>query len=190
MHNLDALDSTRNHWIADSGMYAKWTRLWKQYELEGLSNQLPCTKFDRDYPISREPGYFKPTFSDFNCSVTYRFNRDCWPIIPIPYLFKIPQTEFKCRAFYITFIDLTPLTEPNTPLRELRFVFWTDLSKALFHDMIHFESDFHPDLNICNLFGSYVFAIEYPQIFKIQSSLAYYILNYCNNVGEEIPLLL
>lgn len=158
--------------------------------MERLSNILPCTKTERDYPISREPGYFKPTFSDFNTSITYRFSRIAWPIIPIPDLFKIPVQEFKYNSFYITFIDLSHATEPNTPLRDLRFVFWTDKSTSLFHEMVHFNSDFHPDLNILNLFGSYVYTIHHPRIYKCPYKLAYYILDYCEKMGEQIPLLL
>ena len=70
--------------------------------MERLSDILPCTKIERDYPITREPGYFKPTFSDFNTSITYRFSRIAWPIIPIPDLFKIPVEEFKYNSFYQT----------------------------------------------------------------------------------------
>ena len=56
--------------------------------------------------------------------------------------------------------------------------------------MVHFESDFHPDLNIMNLFGSYVFSVHNPNIYKCPSNLAYYILDYCEKIGEQIPLLL
>lgn len=151
---------------------------------------MPTIKPDSDYPITREPGHWKPTISDFNTSITYRCSRSSWPIIPLSYLLQIPCSEYKYNSFYITFIDLLPTTEPNTPLRNLRFVFWTDKSRSYFHETIHFDSDFHPDKNILNLFGSYVYSIEQPPIFSIDYRLAYYVLNYVETVGEKCNILL
>lgn len=158
--------------------------------MERLPEIMPTIKPDSYYPITRDPGHWKPTISDFNTSVTYCCSRSSWPIIPLCYLLQIPTFEYKYNSFYITFIDLLPITEPNTPLRNLRFVFWTDKSRSYFHETIHFESDFHPDKNILNLFGSYVYSIEQPPIFSIDYRLAYYVLNYVETIGEKCNLLL
>lgn len=91
--------------------------------MERLSEIMPVRQIDNDYPIKRDSGHYKLTFSDFNSSLTYRFSRHSWPIIPIFDLFSLPIQESKYESFYITFINLAHATEPNTPLRDLQFIF-------------------------------------------------------------------
>lgn len=190
MQNSDALDRSRLDWINNTGLYGEWTRMWKFQNMEGLSPILSNVRTPTDYPIYKDPGTWKPTISDFNTSVTYCLSRSAWPIIPLSYLCKIPLSEFKYNYFYITFFDLLPATEPNTPLRDLRFIFWPESSRNYFHEIIHFDSDFHPDKNLINLFGSFVYTIHDTPIFSIPSRLAYYVLNYIESIGEKCDLLL
>ena len=186
----DGIDRQKQGWISDSGMYGKWTRLWRILDMERLSEIMPVRQIDNDYPIKRDSGHFKLTFSDFNSSLTYRFSRHSWPIIPIFDLFSLPIQESKYESFYITFINLAHATEPNTPLRDLQFIFWTDKSQSYFHETVFFQSDFHPDKNILNLLGSYVFTINEPLIYRIPREIVYYVTNYCTAVGELVSLVL
>lgn len=168
-------------------MYGKRIELFKTLNVEALSRGLPYAGINKYFPVRRDAGNWKPSFHDLCSSVTYRFSRLSWPFIPLSDLFEIPFIEAGYNSFYISFFDL-PTNLESAP-KDLRFAFWTDKSRTMFHEITYFQTDADTDLNIINLLGSYTFAIDRVPIYCIKKHIATHMIEYCRSAGERISLL-
>lgn len=187
---MELLKTVKTEWY-DTDTLGEWNgfiREWLHLKLP-INDKPYCSFFPKKYPIKNYPGPWKPLFTDFNQSITYRFNRACWPIISLSKLSDLPLDEITYNYFYITFIDI-PLNP--APLRNLRFAFWTDKSNRYFHEMVNIESEFNPDYTILRLLGSYSEPSFSPAyLFEIDCSdmrCAKLILEHCKACGEKLSL--
>lgn len=138
------------------------------------------------YPVIRDANKWQPTLHDFHSSLTFRFKNGEWPIIQLPWNYRIDT-----KYFYITFTNL-PYAFIYNHAVPLRIVFWTGEKENMFIRNVRCEGD----ISKANLVigGSYfplnentIYPSEYSISYRSHSQIISFIIDHCFSRGRIVP---
>ncbi len=151
-----------------------------------------------NFPIQTMPALWKPTFSDFMSSLTFRFKKNSFPIA-----FKTRSTDFSSDYFYISFTNI-PHAHMYRAAISLQFAVWESSRQNMFlkRALLESASNNYEYLTVGGCFFEYktegyrrTTLTDYPQLYSINSFASSYprivswIVDYCFTNGKVVPFV-